>query len=169
MVKPRRSRDYKAEEARRNQTARALGFTSRAQMRRAQRHGYKPTRKGESPRAPIRVTPEAKVTPAKLRRYSAKPIQYISGPGGGVDDVRRLRREAQRWSNTHSRVETSHYDPSWPAKRVRLYHAAFVNPLTRAWKIENGLDSLRDFLVDDMGFYDDVEFDERYGVDIAVA
>jgi hypothetical protein len=54
------------------------------------------------------------------------------------------------------------------AKRARLYHAAFVDPDTKAYKIENGLDSLRDYLVDEMGFYDDVEFDERYGIDIAV-
>lgn len=171
MAKPARSRDYRAEEARRNAKAKQLGFSSRAQMRRAQRHGYKPPRKGESGRGPIKPTKTAKVTPAILRRFSAKPpppVRIARAAVAVAVPIGRIRRESQAWSNAHSRVPTSLYDPDMAAARARRYHAAFVNPDTRAWKIENGLDALRDYLVDDMGFYDDVEFDERYGVDIAV-
>lgn len=176
MATPRRSRDYKAEEARRNAKAKALGFSSRAQQRRAQRHGLKLPRVGTSPRSAIKVTGAPIVTPTILRRYSAKPPPPPSrGPGGMVAIGKRqltpigtIRRQDQQWSNAHSRVPTSKYDPNMSAKRARLYHAAFVDPDTKAYKIENGLDSLRDYLVDEMGFYDDVEFDERYGIDIAV-
>lgn len=162
MAKPKRSRDYRAEEARRNAKAKQLGFSSRAQMRRAQRHGY------QAPKVKGRIvpTPTARVTPAKLRQFSAKPVRATVK--AVAPDLRRLRRESQQWSNAHSRVDTSRYDPKFPASKVRRYHAAFVDPDTRAWKIENGLDALHDYLVDEMGFYDDVEFDERYGVDIAV-
>lgn len=171
MAKPARSRDYKAEEARRNAKAKALGFSSRAQQRRAQRHGLKLPRKGSSPRGPIKYAGAPIVTPAVLRRYSAKPLPVTIG--GGVKlptttPIGKIRRDNQKWSDAHSRVPTSRYDPEFPADTARRYHAAFVDPDTRAWKIENGLDSLRDYLVDDRGFYDDVEFDERYGVDIAV-
>lgn len=175
MAKARRStpRDYRAEEARRNAKAKQLGFTSRAQQRRAQRHGLKLPRTGSSPRSPIKVTPGAPklVTPAVLRRYSARPptpprvvqaIRQVTVP------IAKIRRQSQAWSNAHSRVPTSKYDPDFTAATARRYHAAYVDPDTKAYKIENGLDSLREYLVDDMGFYDDVEFDARYGVDIAV-
>lgn len=176
MAKPARSRDYKAEEARRNAKAKALGFSSRAQQRRAQRHGLKLPRVGTSARGPIKVTPTARVAPAVLRRYSAKPppeptrlpVQAVQAVKRQLVPISKIRRESQVWSNAHSRVPTSLYDPDMSAARARRYHAAFVDPDTRAWKIENGLDALRDYLVDDMGFYDDVEFDERYGIDIAV-
>src|SRR3954451_11006436 len=106
MAKPRKSRpprDYRAEEARRNAKAKALGFSSRAQMRRAQRHGYKPTRKGESPRSPIVVKPAAKVTPAKLRLFSARPPKPTTVQGAGrLTPIARIRRENQAWSNAHS-------------------------------------------------------------------
>lgn len=169
MAKPARSRDYKAEEARRNAKAKQLGFSSRAQLRRAQRYGYQPPRVGKSPRGPIKPTKAAKVTPAVLRRYSARPPAPVTISGGTkTGSIAKIRRESQDWSNAHSRVPTSKYDPEFTANTARRYHAAFVDPDTKAWKIENGLDSLREYLVDDMGFYDDVEFDERYGIDVAV-
>lgn len=171
MAKPARSRDYKAEEARRNAKAKQLGFSSRAQLRRAQKYGYQPPRVGKSTRGPIKPTKAAKVTPAVLRRYSAKPpppVRVVQTAISTATRIDKIRRENQAWSNAHSRVPTSKYDPEFNANTARRYHAAFVDPDTKAYKIENGLDSLREYLVDDMGFYDDVEFDERYGVDIAV-
>lgn len=175
MAKAKRSRDYRAEEARRNQRAKALGFTTRAQLRRAQKYGYKPPRKTANPRSPIVPLLGQPIRPRDLAQFTAKatrkpPAKPVGGgalPGTG-GRLQRLRRESQAWSNRHSRLDTSRFDPSFPAERVRRYHAAFVDPDTRAWKIENGLDSLRDYLVDEMGFYDDIEFDERYGIDVAI-
>jgi len=82
--------------------------------------------------------------------------------------MRRMRAECQRWSDNHSRKPTSRYDPSLTDKQARAYYDAFINPKTRAWKIENGLDSLRDWLVDEMGYYTDEEVDERYGIDVSI-
>lgn len=145
MAQRPRARDYRLEEQRRNARARELGFTSRAQMRRALRTGeWTPQRKSDRPRSPI--------------VGSASPLP------ASVSNIARLRRESRDWSRKHSRIETSQYNTHWPDETVRAYHAAFVDESTRAWKIENGLESLREFLVDERGYYTDDEFDERYGV-----
>lgn len=151
MVKPSRarSRDYKAEEARRNAKARELGFTSRAHMRRALKQGWKPVRKSAKPRSPIDYV---------STKTTAKPAP----PSGALS---RLRRESADWSRKHSRMETSQYDPSFTPTQVRRYHAAYVNPSTKASRIENGFDALRDWLISTMSYYTDEEFLERYGHD----
>ena len=149
MPNGRRARDYRAEEAARNRKARELGFTSRAQMRRALRQGWTPRRKSEKPRSPI-VAPH---------------IGEVERPAPtGVTGFRRIKAEAAQWSRRHSRQETSRFDPEWPRERVIAYHNAYVNPETRANRLDNDLASLRLFLVDDMGFYTDDVFDDRYQV-----
>ena len=152
MARAKRTRDYRAEEARRNQLAKSRGFTSRAQQRRALRTGaWVPVRKSDKPRAPIVYTASPTPPPTLTR----KP---------GSSNLARLRRESQEWSSKHSRVDASKYDPRFPPERVRKYHAAFVDDATRAYRIENGLYSLRDYLVDELGYYTDAEFDDRYRI-----
>lgn len=142
--KSRRQRDYRAEEARRNERARALGFTSRAHMRRALRQGW----------SPVRATGSARSMIVGANEPAPPPLS-----------VEPLRRESQEWSDRHSRVPTSRYHPEWDSGTVRTYHRAFINNETKASRIENGFAALRAFLVGDRGYYTDQEFDERYGAD----
>ena len=145
MARAKRTRDYRLEEQRRNAKARELGFTSRAQMRRALRQGtWTPVRASSSPRSRI----VGSATPPPTRPE--------------INTLAKLRRESREWSNKHSRVPTSRYNPDMTAAQVRAYHAAYVDDDTRAYRIENGLDSLRAYLVDEMGYYTDDEFDDRY-------
>lgn len=143
-----RRRDYAAEERRRNERARELGFTSRAQMRRAlRRREFVPARQGVK----IVGKAEGPTFPPFAQAGYASESEY-----------RNARRKAAKWSKAHSRVEMSRYDPAFTGKRFESYYDAFINPSTRANRIENGLDSLRDWLVDEMGFYTPDEFDTKY-------
>lgn len=149
--KPRTREQRRAEEARRQQRARELGFTSRAQMRTALKQGWEPIRANpDNPRSKIIGRPSG----------GGLPIPK------GLKGLAKIRRECAYWSRLHSRKPTSRFDPygDWTPTEIRRYHAAYIADDTRANKIENELDSLRDFLVDTMGYYTDDDFDDRYGV-----
>ena len=117
-------------------------------MRTALRQGWEPQRKG-GPRSQI-VAPPAGQTMLPVPR--------------GLRGIARVRRESREWSNAHSRKITSRYTPKFTDEEARRYHAAYVDDESRANKLENGLDSLREFLVDQMGYYTDDDFDDRYGL-----
>ena len=142
-------RDRRAEEQRRNERARALGFSSRAQMRRAIARGeFVPARgKGN--------------TIVGRAQGPALP-PYVKAGFASEEDYRKARRESAKWSKAHSRQNRSEYKPTYEGPRLRAYYDAFVNPDTRANRIENGLASLRHWLVDEMGYITPEEFDTDY-------
>jgi hypothetical protein len=144
----KRRRDYRAEEARRNARARELGFSSRAQMRRALREGL-PVARGKGGRIEARA------------QGPALP-EWAKGGYSSKESFSRERREAARWSAEHSRRQTSEYTPKLTAYQTHKYHQAYVNPATKASRAENDLFSLQEYLVDTMGYYSEAEFDDRY-------
>ena len=146
-----RARDYRAEEARRNARARALGFSSRAQMRTALAQGWQPQR-------------------ASNRKIVAPPEGEITRPvARGLKGMRRIRTESKFWSDRHSRKPTSKYRPDMSDSQAAAYHAAYVDPETNVRRVENDLVSLRFYLVDVMEYYTDTEFDDRYSSLAALA
>lgn len=90
------------------------------------------------------------------------------GPTVFTDEsnIRQVRRESKAWSDAHSRSPYSAYSPKYEGRKLRRYYDAFVNPSTRANRIENGLASLYTWLVDEQEYYTAQEFDEKYTGDL---
>lgn len=146
---PSRRRDYKAEEARRNARAKAAGFTSRAQMRKALRE--KETVVARDRRGTIVGRAQGPVKPVWAEAGYSTAGMYKAE-----------RQAARQWSDRHSHQPTSRWLSSFQPVQAKSYYDAYVNPDTRAAKTVNELYSLREYLVDVMGYYTDDEFDERY-------
>lgn len=142
---PRKSRDYKAEYARAKARAKAAGFKSERE--------YKRARKGLS--VPRAASPVKRLIPAsELARADAK-----------AKDIAKIRREARRWSATHSHVTNSQYVNRMTDAQVIAYHRAYVegNKLAgpgagKAWH-----NRLKEYMVDEMGLMDEEEFENLYG------
>ena len=125
-----------------------MGFTSRAQERRALAKGtFVPARRGRT----VVGRAAGPVFPAYAQAGFRSEAEY-----------KRARAEAARWSKAHSRKPTSLYKPSYQGRKFRAFYDAYVNPATRANRIENGLASLRYWLVEEMDYYTPEEFDTNY-------
>lgn len=99
---PKRIRDYRAEERRRNELARQRGYTSRAAERTVRR--------------------KAKVAGIPLGRQPIKRTAALTQLQEALSDV---RFSAQSWSDLHSHKDVSRYDPSFSDQRTRDYAAAY--------------------------------------------
>ena len=106
-----RKRDHKAEYAARKAAAKRRGYESVRETRRARKVLSLPRR---------RHTPPKRV----LERYDSSLIDVIEPS----QSVGRLRREARKWSDAHSRVDRSKYRDDMTNKELRAYHKAFVEP-----------------------------------------
>lgn len=144
----KRLRDYKAEERRRNERAKAAGFTSRAQMRGKLRRGEAVVGRDRAGR----IVPAVAQGPTRPEWAKA---------GYSSERMYKAERDASRlWSKRHSHKPTSKFLPRFTPEQSSAYYDAYVNPDTRAAKIVNELESLRHYLVDVMGFYTQEEFDD---------
>lgn len=101
----KRVRDYKAEYA----TAK----------RRAKQAGYKSQREYKRARKALQLP----------RNVSPVPRRVIERIDPGVlipEGTKAIRTGNARWSNKHSRVPNSKWNPKWDDTRARAYHLAFV-------------------------------------------
>ena len=135
MATPRKPRDYALEEERRNIRARAQGFTSRAQMRRARERKAIPTARE------IRANPELKYTVKDYARdYNAqrrerkreprKPTPQLPSRGIGKNrhqlTLAELDRINAEWARDHSKQSVTRYSSHWGERRKIMYYEAFV-------------------------------------------
>ncbi len=136
---PRKQRDYKAEYAKAKAKANASGYKSEREYKRA--------------RKTLRLPPRTSPVPKRVyeRLNATDPI------------LSRLRRESQAWSDAHSKSGRSKYDHRMSDDKLRLYHLAFVDPVTGETKRKRYLKkkaALRAYLVPD--HVDDKEWNEKY-------
>ena len=142
---PRRQRDYAAEYRRAKERATRAGYQSERQYKRA--------------RKALDLPRNAPIIPVGIAAPKAAPAEPAYAA-----EMRRLRREAKRWSDRHSRVGNSRYRPSMTDDQVRRYHRAFVepppgSPRGKPYKRAK-LARIRDYLVPDI--LDDREWDGKY-------
>lgn len=105
MVK--RKRDHKAEYAARKAKAQARGYTSVRETRRARKVLNLPRRRHTPPKRVVE-----RYNPSLMDSFEARESK--------------LRREARKWSDAHSRVDRSKYRDDMTNKELRAYHKAFV-------------------------------------------
>ena len=106
--KPRKPRNYRAEEARRNEIARALGFKSRAEMRKAVETGK------IAPKRPRAVRSPRTIAAQKAREARERAVKVVKrghtdsyeSLSGGISDEQR----AQDWSDIFARTDVSTYE-----------------------------------------------------------
>jgi len=124
-----RARNYHAEETRRNEIYRALGFTSRAQARGERRRGAFPSA------ADIRRSPQAQAQ-VNARRQAWENRRERLDRGGpsaiGSENLGDADRDflSQQWSAHHSRKESSRWESGWSRRRKNLYYAGLVDGFT---------------------------------------
>jgi hypothetical protein len=142
----RRPRDYRREEQRRNELAKARGLRNRYELR-------KKKDLGEIPKAS-----RVKRTPADIARDAGFP---------SYSRYRKARRDAAEWSRRHSLKDVSKYTPTMDATTFRAYYDAFVNkePGTSFQTLTKGqrtTPAIRHFFVDVIRYFTAEEYDERY-------
>jgi len=136
----RKQRDYKAEYA--------------AAKARATRAGYKSEREYKRVRKELKLPPRTSPVPKRIVE-NVKP--------GITADMSQMRRECQRWSDGHSRVDNSKYRPTMTNDQVRRYHKAFVEKpkgKTRKERSRNKYDAIHDYIVPDL--MDEQEWERGY-------
>lgn len=89
---------------------------------------------------------------------------FAGAPAEGkrIRNEQEIRRASAKWSRAHSRVVQSRYKPEFQGRKLQRYYDAYVNPETRANRIENGLASLYTWLVEEEEYYTPEEFDTQY-------
>lgn len=157
----RKVRNYRAEQLRRNELARARGFTNRYQQRHAIETGkFKALQ-------PKRVTrPQTLKAQAE---YLAKPKRQQTPTGWAYPSK---EDQAQDWSTMNARTNMGQYHPG-NAKRLgvtktfyrQTYLDAFVTGDDRYKLVRHhgGSPALRYWFVDLNGFFSADEYESRYG------
>lgn len=133
-----RQRDYRAERQRRNERARALGFSSLDQLNRARKAGNYPTAKAIRTETGQREIAE-RITARKLREKALKDNRLS---GYRMSDIRKRNKE---WSRMHSRQSGTRWNDQFSDRRAAQYFNAFV----RNWYIpddERRLDDIYDYM-----------------------
>lgn len=138
---PRKQRDYKAEYQARKRKATQLGYTSEREYKRARKALATPRRQNPLPKA---------------QALAISPTLSIP--------ISRIRRASQRWSDAHSRVINSQYDPSMTDDQARRYWRAFVEDIPGVGKSKSRQKEKRnrihDYLVPDI--MDEKEWTGKY-------
>lgn len=139
-----RKRDYKKEYAASKAKAKAAGYKSQREYRKARKDlGLK----GRG------VSPLHKATKAKMYPVATPP-----------QTLRKIRRLCQEWSDEHSQNDRSKYNPQWSDAKVLKYYIAFVvrpdQKLSRRKRKKQKLQWLHDYLVPD--WMDEIEWQTNY-------
>lgn len=160
------ARDYSAEQRRRNELARARGFTSRSQQRRAIERGKAPALSPERLRKPSTIEAQKFLLGESTQGIERKDSHFA------VFGSRRSDRErCEDWSDIYARSDMAVYDPDnrpdGVSKReyTQAYMAAFVTGDERyvAVRHHGGSEALRHWFVDINGFFQADEYESRYG------
>lgn len=162
-----RRRDYKAEEARRNARARARGFSSRGQQRKAIERGKIP------PLAPGRIRkPETvKAQQERERRERREKSYWFKAGFRSERAYRKAKSDAADWSALHAGTHIAQYDPDnalegiGVAEYTKAYMDAFVEGPGRykAVRRSGGSPELYRYFVTVTGHYAPDEYESRYG------
>lgn len=169
----RRQRDYKAEQQRRNELARARGFSSRGQQRRKIERGIIP------PIAPQRVRSPKTISAQRQRESRERQATSWWGKAGFTSErqYRTARDRSEDWSALHAGTRIAQYeyeDNAVPgvtkAEYTKAYFQAFVSGPERyaAVRKAGGSAALRRYFVDITGHYSPDEYEARYGPGNAV-
>lgn len=129
-----RRRDYRAEEARRNARAREMGYSSRAALRNQRAKGHI-----LAPHGPTGL-------PLFKQAGFDSEAEYRSAKG-----------RAARWAANHSRVEATN-PKGLSGAAFGNFYGAFVADFDHG----NRMQYLHDYLVEDIDWVTEDEFDEKY-------
>jgi len=169
---PKKARDYSAELSRRNERARAQGFSSYAQKRRALVRS-KATGLPAVPPAP-RIISARQARRNERARRSGFRNDYEKRTYGNIPDSR-MQRLNEQWSDRRAQSPLATYPdldtfehPEYTAKEIaQSYYNAFVGGPERYQKVRlKGSEALRHWFVDILGdprFDDGDTYDDRYG------
>lgn len=147
-------RDYKAEYARTKARAKAAGYSGEREYR--------------SVRRALALPPRS--SPISRRVLSRSAPERLNAAASETADLARIRREARRWSETRSQLDSTKLPRGLTEKQIRAYHKAFVNNLSESKRLPKGeRDANRranaqaryDYFVPD--FMEDDEWREKYG------
>lgn len=144
----RKARDYRAEERRRNERARAAGFTSRGQQRRA-------------------------IASGKAAPLNPKRTEWFKAGFKSLRAYKRAVDDSEDWSAAHARhsiaeYNPDEYEPDIPAAvYTKAYSDAFVYGPERYANVRHsgGSDALFHFLVEVTGYLSAKEYDDKYPAD----
>jgi len=167
-------RDYAAELARRNERAKALGFSSYAQLRRAKTK----VRGTDLPPAPPQSRQPSKSTQQRNARAQRKGFRnsYAERKFRETAQLGHIEQRCQDWSDLFARSPKAEFRPDDPNARNGYSRAEYVETYFHAWvdgpeRYDNvrrrGSKALRHWLVDilDNPELDDVkDYDERYRI-----
>lgn len=109
----RKARDYKAEEARRNEIARALGYKNRAQMRRAVELGFIAPKRPEAIRSPRTIAAQKWRAAMAARDYDYDPRTPIDREPTEFERIVagiKPERMARDWSAAHAKTPAAEFD-----------------------------------------------------------
>lgn len=161
----RKARDYKAEERRRNELAKARGFTSRAAQRRAIEKGAAPAL------APTRLRKPSVIAAQRARSAPPKDRAPIKDSLQGYPLPSREQR-ARDWSALFAGTEMAQYRPE-RAKELGVTKKQYTDAYLRAFvqgdsayhrvRYYGGSEDLRYWFVELNDYFEAEEYDEKYG------
>jgi len=160
----RKQRDYRAEEARRNELARQRGFTSRAAQRRAIERGKAPAIQPHRIRSErtrkAQAALQSAIKPLNVRKYDYAGI-HISGEQRATD-----------WSTIFAGSDIAQYHPE-RARSLGVTKKQYTDAYLRAFVLGDeryaqsryygGSDPLYYWFVTLNGYYSADEYESRYG------
>lgn len=162
----RKARDYAAEQRRRNELARARGFTSRGQQRRAIERGRIPPLQPQRVRSPKTIQAQTE----RLRGEAQKAQQRIERLVSEDSQAKRMG-ENELYSQAHANRQIAKFDYKNAVTGVSLaeftdaYWNAFVNPKGGYDRVRRrgGSRALKHYFVTITGHFTADEYETRYG------
>lgn len=163
-----RRRDYKAEEARRNARARAAGFSSRGQQRRAIERGKVPALAPQRLRNPRTI----KAQQERDARAKRESTSWFRAGFTSERQYRKAKDQAADWSALHAGTTIAKFDYEanavsgvTKAAYTKAYVDAFVSGPERykAVRRSGGSPALYRYFVTVTEHYSPDEYETRYG------
>lgn len=166
----RKPRDYKAEERRRNELAKARGFKTRAEQRKKIERGEVAALHPQRVRAT--KTKEAQKRYTAAQRRAAAPKGRSGQKTVSIGGIKMNRRQVmQDWSDYAASTPLAEYKPE-DARSLGLTRDEYDQAYWDAWlDPDSGYvlnryapsEAQRRWMVDIMGHYEAEEYEDRYG------
>ena len=134
----KRVRNYKAE--------------YQAAKNRATKAGYRSLREYKRTRASLALPPRTSPVPRRI-------VERVNPDALIPKEVAAIRRGNKGWSDKHSRVPNSRWNPKWDDARAHGYHLAFVLESKHG---PEKLSRLHKYLVQDYGMVTESEWEQNY-------
>ena len=159
-----RKRDYKAEYARRQQLARARGFSGYSEKRRKIERGLTPAINPKRLRSGKTIFAQQKF--AKESQYET--ITRLMSTGQETSYLREMKiQDSIAWYETYGRNIALEFDENKARKSDKYldsYYWGFVAEYGDAWSSHrlHHTDAMETWMVEEAEIYDQDEYDERY-------